>query len=199
MVRKYLLFVSLAYQVDLNGLAPVLLIVDASIVDNDVQLTKCVHCPLESIWFKNHREKKLNWCYSLKKTQNQNKHPSGVFSQSKENFLDELFLEVRARVRGKTNAGKKRAWNSTLNGLKWDQTMALCADYVEPFTSALHNNNNSYDSSDLSKKSNNNNKSTYNNIHPSFPSSIHQSLYPHWGFWVFSWKNTIINKTFQQL
>lgn len=48
-VRKYLLFVSLSYQVDLNGLAPVLLIVDAGIVDNDVQLTKGVHCPLESI------------------------------------------------------------------------------------------------------------------------------------------------------
>lgn len=48
-VRKYLLFVSLSYQVDLNGLAPVLLIVDAGIVDNDVQLTKGVHCPLERI------------------------------------------------------------------------------------------------------------------------------------------------------
>lgn len=48
-VRKYLLLVSVSYQVDLNGLAPVLLIVDAGIVDNDVQLTKCVHCPLERI------------------------------------------------------------------------------------------------------------------------------------------------------
>lgn len=48
-VGKYLLFVSLSYQVDLNSLAPVLLIVDAGIVDNDVQLTKGVHCPLESI------------------------------------------------------------------------------------------------------------------------------------------------------
>lgn len=43
---------SLSYQVDINGLAPVLLIVDAGIVDNDVQMTKGVHCPLEGIWSK---------------------------------------------------------------------------------------------------------------------------------------------------
>lgn len=40
---------SLSYQVDINGLAPVLLIVDAGIVDNDVQMTKGVHCRLEGI------------------------------------------------------------------------------------------------------------------------------------------------------
>lgn len=47
----------LSYQVDLNGLFPVLLIVDSGVVDNDVQATKHVHRPLEGVCSSNHSNK----------------------------------------------------------------------------------------------------------------------------------------------
>lgn len=38
-----------SHQVDLYGLLPVLFIVDAGVVDGDVQATKLVHCTLEGV------------------------------------------------------------------------------------------------------------------------------------------------------
>lgn len=54
---KYLLAergccVCVSHQVDLDGLLPVLLIVDAGVVDNDVQAAERVHRFLEGVWGK---------------------------------------------------------------------------------------------------------------------------------------------------